>query len=83
MSVFANFGYNLPRVAASQGYVGKAISASELQPGDLVVYLYAGGGGHASIYAGNGMIVHAANARDGIILAPMFDGYRVYRRVIY
>lgn len=83
MSVYANFGYALPRVAASQGYVGTPVSEAQLLPGDIIVYYYEGGGGHVGIYVGNGMMVHAATSQTGIVLAPMFPGYRVYRRIIF
>jgi len=83
MGVYGNFGYSLPRVATSQGSVGIQVSASELLPGDIVVYYYSNGGGHVGVYAGNGMMVHAGTAKTGIVMAPMFDGYRTYRRIIY
>lgn len=83
MGVYAYFGYNLPRVSTSQGYIGKQISKSELLPGDLVVYHYASGGGHVGIYAGNGMMVHAGTSKTGIVLAPVFSGNKTYRRIIY
>ena len=79
MSLYANYGYSLPRVATTQGAIGIPVSASELLPGDLIIYTY----GHAGIYVGNGLMVHAATADKGIVMQPMFDGYRVYRRVIY
>ena len=79
MSLYANYGYSLPRVAADQAYVGKAVSENELIPGDIIVYTY----GHAGIYVGNGLMVHAATAASGITIQPMFDGYRVYRRIIF
>lgn len=79
MSLYANYGYSLPRVATTQSAIGIAVSESELLPGDLIVYTY----GHAGIYVGNGLMVHAATPEKGIVIQPMFDGYRVYRRVIY
>ena len=79
MSVYANFGYALPRVASHQAAVGKAVSASELLPGDIIVYTY----GHVGIYVGNGMMVHAGTSATGIVMQPMFEGYRVYRRIIF
>ena len=79
MSIYANFGYLLPRTSTSQIYIGIDIPASALQPGDLVVYHY----GHVGIYVGNGMMVHAGTAQTGIVIAPMFEGARSYRRVIY
>ena len=79
MSLYANYGYSIPRVATTQGAMGIAVSESELLPGDLVIYTY----GHAGIYVGNGLMVHAATPEKGIVMQPMFDGYRIYRRVIY
>ena len=78
MSVYANFGYSLPRSSGDYPYIGKIVSESELLPGDIVVYF-----GHVGIYAGNGMMVHAATPESGIVYAPVYDGYRTYRRIIY
>ena len=83
MSVYNHFGYLLPRVAASQGSVGIAVSREQLIPGDLIVYYYENGGGHVGIYIGNGYMIHAGTEATGIIIAPIFDGYKVYRRIIY
>ena len=80
MSVYANYGYRLPRVSTDQAYIGKQVSANELEPGDLVVYY---NGGHVGIYAGNGMMVHASTPKNGILYAPMYSGSRTYRRIIY
>ncbi|MCB5598974.1 C40 family peptidase, partial [Erysipelatoclostridium ramosum] len=38
MSVFANFGYSLPRVAAAQCDASTKKDISQLEPGDLVFY---------------------------------------------
>lgn len=38
MSVFANFGYSLPRVAAAQCEASTKKDISQLEPGDLVFY---------------------------------------------
>ena len=62
-SVFKNFGYSLPRTAASQAGAGVQVSLSDLQPGDLLFYH---GLGHVAIYIGNGQVVHASNAQTGI-----------------
>ena len=60
-SVYAKFGYSLPRTSYEQQNWGTEVSYADAQPGDLICY-----GGHVAIYMGNGQIVHASNARDGI-----------------
>lgn len=80
MSIYANYGYRLPRISTDQAYIGKSVSESELQPGDLVVYFYEG---HVGIYVGNGMMVHASTPKNGILYAKMYPGRRMYRRIIY
>lgn len=77
MSVYANFGYSVPRSSGDYYYVGRTVSEAELLPGDIVVYP-----GHVGLYAGNGMMVHAATPESGIVYAPVYDGYRIYKRII-
>lgn len=60
-SVYANFGVSLPRTSYEQQNAGYEVAYADAQPGDLICY-----GGHVAIYMGNGQIVHASNARDGI-----------------
>lgn len=60
-AVYNNFGISLPRSSYAQSGVGKAVSYSEAQPGDIIYY-----GGHVGIYIGNGEIVHASTERTGI-----------------
>ena len=65
MSVFANFGYSLPRVAAAQCDASTKKDISQLEPGDLVFY----GSGyvdHVALYIGDGKIIHASGAATGI-----------------
>lgn len=64
-SVYKAFGYNLPRTSYSQSTVGRSVSYSEAQPGDILYY-----GGHVGIYIGNGQIVHASTQRSGIKISP-------------
>ena len=65
MSVFANFGYSLPRVAADQCAASTRKDISQLEPGDLVFYgnSYID---HVALYIGDGKIIHASSAATGI-----------------
>lgn len=65
MSVFAEFGYELPRVAAAQCSAAEKKSVADIEAGDLVFY----GEGcidHVALYIGDGKIVHASTAATGI-----------------
>lgn len=66
MSVYAHFGYGLPHSSGSQSGCGRAVSLSELQPGDLVFYRHGGSIGHVAMYIGGGRVVHAQCKRTGI-----------------
>ena len=50
-------GVSLSRTSQSQFRDGRAVSKSELKPGDLVFFY--SGLSHVALYAGNGMILHA------------------------
>lgn len=67
LSVFAKYGVSLPHSSRAQAYCGTSISSSQMKPGDLVFY-GSSGIDHVAIYIGNGMIVHAANTRRGIVI---------------
>ena len=64
MSVFAQFGYSLPRVAADQYYQSVQKSVADLEPGDLV--FYGSGISHVALYIGDGQIIHASTSASGI-----------------
>lgn len=72
-SVYAAFGYSIPRTSYSQINAGTAVdSLADAQPGDLICY-----GGHVAIYIGNGQIVHASTPATGIKY-----GYAAYRTIL-
>ncbi len=75
-SVMANFGISIPRTAGAQSVGGRAVSLSNIQPGDLLFYSGSGdyGIGHVTMYIGNGQVVHASTSRTGIIVSDI--GYR-------
>ncbi len=61
LSVYAKFGFSLPHSSYGQRSVGRRVSYSEIQPGDIICYP-----GHVGIYAGDGKIIHASDERSGI-----------------
>ncbi|MCR4991315.1 MAG: C40 family peptidase [Lachnospiraceae bacterium] len=62
MSVYKNFGVNLPHSSSADRSVGYAVDGlSNAQPGDLICY-----SGHVALYIGNGQIVHASTKKTGI-----------------
>lgn len=78
MSVMANFGIRLLRVANDQMYgptekqiaagytAGQEVTRDELLPGDLVFYGATGYASHVAIYIGDGKVCHAVNTKTGI-----------------
>lgn len=78
MAVYQAFGYSLPRSSYAQSTVGKAVSYSEAQPGDVIYY-----GGHVGIYIGGGQIVHASTERTGIkITSATYRSIITVRRIV-
>ena len=59
--VYAHFGISIPSFSGAQRSCGQEVSYANAQAGDLICYA-----GHVAIYMGNGQIVHASNAKDGI-----------------
>lgn len=83
LSVMSDCGISVAgRTAAAQSTGGTSISASELQPGDLVFYASGGSVSHVAIYIGDGQIVHAANSRKGIIVST-YNYQTPYKYVRY
>ncbi len=65
MSVYKNFGVNLPHSSTADRSVGSAVgSLAEAQPGDLICY-----SGHVGLYIGGNQIVHASTSKTGIIVS--------------
>ena len=63
--VFKQHGISLSRTAAGQYSNGVAVSRSNLQPGDLVMFGKSGIN-HVAIYIGGGQIIHASTPSTGI-----------------
>ncbi len=73
--VFKHFDISLPRTAAEQARVGRTISSSSLQPGDLVFFDTGGPTlSHVGIYVGSGKFISATTS-DGVQIANVHDPY--------
>ncbi len=78
MQVYAHYGISLPHSSSALRSVGRGVSYSEAQPGDIVCY-----SGHVGIYIGGGQIVHASNPRDGIkVSSATYKNILAVRRVM-
>ena len=72
MSVYAAFGYSIPRTSRDQSCYGKSVSLSNVQPGDLIFYKNGSSVGHVALYMGGGNVIHASNRVDGIKISNMY-----------
>ena len=68
-AAWSKVGVSLPRTSQSQIGVGRSVSKSALQPGDLVFYY--GGISHVGLYAGNGQIIHAPRPGKSVEYASL------------
>lgn len=89
--IFKKYGVNLPRTAAEQSKVGKAVSKSNLRVGDLVFFSSGSRANgknvtHVAVYAGNGKILHTYG-KPGVTISNLNSGtwkktYLKARRVL-
>ncbi len=77
MKSWAAAGISLPRVVGPQYAATKPISASQLQPGDLVFY---GDMSHDGIYLGKGRVIHAPRPGRSVEITGL-SGYSKFGRV--
>ncbi len=79
MYVMRQFGVNLPHSSRAQFGMGRAVSRSGLQPGDLLFFRGPGGGGvgHVGIYIGNNKMAHASTPSTGVIVSSLSERYYI------
>ena len=76
--VYKQFGYSINRTASAQLDNGYAVSMSELQPGDLVMFKKGSTSKratHVGLYIGNNQFVHASTSSVGVIISGMSEAY--------
>jgi cell wall-associated NlpC family hydrolase len=85
--VYTHFGYSVNRTAAGLAYNGTAVSPSELQAGDVLLFttskeFYIG---HTGIYIGDGQFIHATSSGSEVKISSLSDYADYYfgaRRII-
>lgn len=78
MAAWGQAGISLPHSSAAQINVGRRLSASELQPGDLIFYYSPIS--HVSMYVGNGQRVSATHTGDYVRVQSLGSGIVGYSR---
>ena len=76
--IYKQFGYSINRTASTQLDNGYAVSRSELQPGDLVMFKKGSTSKratHVGLYIGNNQFVHASTSSVGVIISSMSEAY--------
>ena len=72
MYVYAKVGVSLPHNAAAQYRYGRAVSRSDLRPGDLVFF---NGLGHNGIYVGGGRFIHSPHSGDVVKISSLASSW--------
>ena len=68
--VYAQNGIHVSRSSYTQAYDGYAVPYSEAQPGDILSWGTSMSNiTHSALYVGNGMMIHATNPRQGVLLS--------------
>ena len=87
--VYKHFGISLSRSSKTQANDGVAVSKSDLQPGDILIFKNTSKTaiGHVGIYIGNNQFIHASNSKTGVIISSLSSSsyqqrYVTARRVL-
>ena len=81
--VYKHFGISLSRTSSAQASNGTAVSRSNLQPGDILIFNNTSNSsvGHVGIYIGGNSFIHAANPSKGVIITSLSESYYAQRYV--
>ncbi len=67
--VYGQTGKYISRSSSTQVYDGVAVSYENALPGDILSWGYGQTVTHSALYVGNGLMIHAANPGQGVILS--------------
>lgn len=76
--VFRQCGYSVTRTAGTQNRDGYAVSRSELQPGDIIIFYNSAMtdiAGHSGIYIGNGQFIHSSSGQGKVVISELSSSY--------
>ncbi|HEU5355065.1 MAG TPA: NlpC/P60 family protein [Actinocrinis sp.] len=76
-AAYAYAGMSIPRTSEEQAAAATSISASDLQPGD-VIYFYGYPPSHIGMYVGNGMFIDARNSNVGVVWGSLDPSSKYY-----
>ena len=81
--VYKHFGISISRSSGAQASNGTAVSKSNLQAGDLVIFNNRSNTaiGHVGIYIGGNIFIHSGNSGTGVITTSLSDSYYSSRYV--
>jgi cell wall-associated NlpC family hydrolase len=80
--VLAMHGINAPHSSRALYKLGRAVSRTELQPGDLVFFNTNGRSiSHVGLYVGEGEFIHASSGRGRVRVDTLEKGY-YHRRYV-
>lgn len=73
MQCYDKVGISLPHQSKKQAYYGRDVMGEAMKPGDVICFSskYSSTISHVAIYVGDGMMIHAANSRQGCIASDL------------
>ncbi len=67
--IYRQHGINISQGSYAQASVGVEVGYQNAQPGDIIIWGHGSQPTHSSIYVGNGLIIHATNPSQGVIVS--------------
>ncbi len=72
-NAYSQAGNSIPRTATAQYNASTKIARADIIPGDLLFWGYNGELTHVTMYAGNGMTIHAPSEGYTVMIVPMLN----------
>ena len=69
--VYSRVGVGVSRSSYTQAYDGVGVSYENAEPGDILSWGHGGVVTHSALYVGGGMMIHATNPSQGVVLSSV------------